>query len=234
MFYFILTTLTTNGVRYRITQNFKQHLVLQQNDDGDYSTVLGKTDGLFPAKLKGRGLVKTDKLVEFQSAHISRVVSTFDAVQEKCEELHDNWNGKTAEKIPVLPEIVDADFLLPHINDKQPLNLPVGVNKNTLRVQRYDFALHCINILLSAGDEYVAFLSEFMNLILRVPNLKITIFDPEGKLSLDDSLNSKDGFQYFNNIQSCNDGVVWMHIDMRRSELAQVQPLCYNYHCKEC
>ena len=208
--YFILTTLTTNGVRYRITQNFKQHLVLQQNDDGDYSTVLGKTDGLFPAKLKGRGLVKTDKLMEFQSAHIARGESTFETVQAKSEELHTNWSDNTAEKIPVLPSVVDADFLLSHVNEKQPLNLPIGVNKSSLRVQKYNFALHCINLLLSAGDEYLIFLSEFLNLIFRVPEMNITIFDPEEKMELDESLNLKEGFQHFNNIEKCDEGVVWL------------------------
>lgn len=206
--YFILTSLTTNGVRYRITQNFKQHLVLQQNDDGDYSTILGKTDGLYPAKLRGRGLVKHEKLLEFQSAHISSDESTFEAVQKKCEELRQKWNGKTAEKIPVLPSVVDADFLIPYINEKTPFALPIGVNKNTLHVQSYDFSQHCINLLLSSGDEYLAFVNEFLNLLFRVPNLQLMIFDPEAKLSIDSSLAARSGLHYYGNSEECNNGVV--------------------------
>lgn len=208
--YFILTAQAANGIRLRITQNFKQHLVLQQNDDSDYSAILGKTDGLFPAKLKGRGLVKTDKLVEFQSAHISRTESTFDAVKKKCEELRTSWTGQTAEKIPVLPDTVDAEFLISHISEREPLLLPVGVNKNTLKVQKYNFSLNCINLLLSAGNEYLGFLNEFLNLIFRVPGLNIVIFDPEGKISLDDSVNLRQDFKKYSGVQDCNNGVVWL------------------------
>lgn len=208
--YFILTAQAANGVRLRITQNFKQHLVLQQNDDSDYSSILGKTEGLFPAKIKGRGLVKTDKLVEFQSAHIARNDSTFDVVKKKCEELRSNWIGKSAVKIPILPSVVDSEFLVAHISEKEPLNLPVGVNKNTLRVQKYNFGLNCVNLLLSASEEYLGFLSEFLNLTFRVPGLNITIFDPEGKLPLDESLNIKQGFKLYSGVQNCNDGIAWL------------------------
>lgn len=208
--YFILTAQAANGIRLRITQNFKQHLVLQQNDDSDYSAILGKTEGLFPAKIKGRGLVKTDKLVEFQAAHIARDESTFDAVKKKCEELRSNWNGKSAEKIPILPSTVDSEFLMAHISEKEPLNLPIGVNKNTLRVQKYNFGLNSVNLLLSASEEYLGFLSEFLNLTFRVPGLNITIFDPEGKLSLDESFNIKQGFKLYSGVQNCNDGVTWL------------------------
>ncbi len=208
--YFILSSLTTNGVRYRISQNFKQHLVLQQNDDGDYSTILGKTDGLFPAKLKGRGLVKTDKIYEFQSAHISRDVPAFDAVKKKCAELALSWNGKTAERIPVLPDIVDADFLASSIDSNNPFDLPVGVNKNTLKIQNYDFSTHCINMLLSADPGYTGFLGEFINLALKVSGLNLVVFDAGSQLGADASLKNHDGVKWFAGISECNDGLVWL------------------------
>ncbi len=206
--YFILTAQAANGIRLRITQNFKQHLVLRQNDDSDYSAILGKTDGLFPAKIKGRGLVKTDKLVEFQAAHIARDVSTFDAVKNKCEELRNNLTGRSAEKIPVLPSVVDSEFLMSHISEKEPFILPVGVNKNTLKVQKYDFGLNCVNLLLSAGEEYLEFLSEFLDLTFRVPGLDIIIFDPENKLPSDGSLNIRQSFTLYSGVQGCNEGIV--------------------------
>ena len=208
--YFILTSLATNGVRYRIAQNFKQHIVLQQNDDSDYSTILGKTDGLYPAKLKGRGLVKREKLFEFQSAHISRDMSGFEAIQKKCEELRGKWHGEGAEKIPVLPDIVDADFLLPSADEKKPLCLPVGVNKNTLRIQLFDFSQRCMNLLTSASGDHMAFLSEFIALICRVPGLDITVFDPEGKLTGADSPAAGANVRTFSSVRQCSDGVVWL------------------------
>ena len=43
-------------------------LVLQLNDENDYSDVVGNTHGLYPSKIKGRGLVKFKEIYEFQSA----------------------------------------------------------------------------------------------------------------------------------------------------------------------
>ena len=218
--YFIMTTLTTNGVRYRITQNFKQHLVLQMNDESEYSTVLGKTDGLFPAKIKGRGLVKRDKLMEFQTAHITRGPSAFEAAQQLCEKLADGWNGKTAERIPILPDTVDADFLAPHLREKQPFLLPVGVDKNTLRVRYYDFSQHCIDLLLSAGEEYISFAGAFLELLLCVPSLHVTVFDAESKLSVDDTVSSRQNFTLLRGAAQCNDGTVKLFDEIvRRNNL---------------
>lgn len=205
--YFILTTIAANGIRYRIAQNFKQHLVLQQNDDSDYSAILGKTDGLFPAKLKGRGLVKRDKLLEFQSAHICRGIPEFTAIQEKSEEIRSSWNGSTAEKIPVLPNVVDADFLLPAVNEKKPLELPVGVNKNTLRIQKFDFSLHCINLLTSAGGDHMSFLGEFLSMLYRVSSLEIIVFDPEAKFA-SDAPESREGLRFYSGAKQCGEGIM--------------------------
>lgn len=212
--YFILSSLTTNGVRFRITQNFKQHLVLQLNDDGDYSTILGKTDGLFPAKIKGRGLVKADKLLEFQTAHLSDTESTFDVVKAKCAELSRSWKGNAAEKIPILPSTVDAEFLLPYTNDNEPYNLPIGVNKNTLMVQKYNFENHFANLVLSSGDDRIKFLTELLNLVVRIPTLKITVFDPEENLFFDESLFPADRFKHLNNIELCNATASWCYDEM--------------------
>ncbi|MBR4626799.1 MAG: type VII secretion protein EssC [Ruminococcus sp.] len=208
--YFLLTTIAANGIRYRIAQNFKQHVVLQQNDDSDYSTLLGKTDGLFPAKLKGRGLVKRDKLLEFQSAHISRSSSEFSAIQEKCDKLRDEWSGVCAEKIPVLPDVVDTEFLLPAVNEKRPLELPVGVNKATLRIQKFDFSQRCVNLLTSAGGDHIAFLGEFLSLLCRVPGLDITVFDPEGRLYGGEAPAISDRVRFFGNVPQCSEGILWL------------------------
>ena len=69
--YFALTALGTGVVRYRLLQNFKQLITLQLNDEAEYATVVGKTDGLLPSKFKGRGLIKTDSVYEFQTAFLT-------------------------------------------------------------------------------------------------------------------------------------------------------------------
>ena len=68
---FVITAVNSNAVRYRTLQNFRQLFVLQMNDSSDYSGILGSTGGVVPGRCKGRGLVKTDRVYEFQTASVS-------------------------------------------------------------------------------------------------------------------------------------------------------------------
>lgn len=180
--YFILTSLSPNGIRYRITQNFKQSLVLQQNDDNDYASVLGKTDGLFPAKIRGRGLVRLDKVVEFQSAHILKDKSSFDASKEISEITRNGWSGVTAEKIPILPDIVDSEYLLQYLGP-DPCRLPVGICKNDLKPGYLDISVSPVSMVLSADDSYIRFLDSFVPICAAAFHSEIIVLDPQGKLS---------------------------------------------------
>ena len=69
---FIITSNNVNSIRYRLKQNFRQNLVLQFNDSGDYSSVLGNIGKKYPSKLYGRGLVSLDNVYEFQTAYEGR------------------------------------------------------------------------------------------------------------------------------------------------------------------
>ena len=42
----IVTASNANSIKYRLRQNFKQELVLQMNDLGDYTSILGNTNTL--------------------------------------------------------------------------------------------------------------------------------------------------------------------------------------------
>ena len=175
--YFVLTSLGTSAVRFRLLQNFKQLLVLQLNDESDYSTIVGKTDGLFPSKFKGRGLVKRDDLYEFQVAMLTEDTVPFAYIQEECRNLQSKWNGEQAKKIPILPEFVDADFLSDYWNDSKPYSIPIGVEKNSLNVHFYPFGEHYINLVISSGNEYQRFLFDFIGFIGNKGILNTVVFD---------------------------------------------------------
>ena len=66
---FILSTSGPNTVRYRLRQNFKQNVVLQFNDAGDYGTVISGVRKKEPSKVYGRGLISLDGIYEFQTAY---------------------------------------------------------------------------------------------------------------------------------------------------------------------
>lgn len=175
--YFILTALGTGAVRFRMLQNFKQLLVLQLNDEADYSTIVGKTDGLFPSKYKGRGLVKRDEIYEFQIASLTEEKVPFTFIQEFCQDYSKKWDGKTAKKIPVLPDVVNVDFLSKYADEKHNLYIPVGVEKNSLNVHVYPFESSYITMIMSAGMEYQNFVADLVKLIDMISKVRGVILD---------------------------------------------------------
>ncbi len=175
--YFVLTALGTGGVRFRLLQNFKQLLVLQMNDEADYSTVVGKTDGLYPSKYKGRGLIKREEIYEFQIASLVDSEVPFAFIQKACRELADRWTGQTARKIPILPDVVDSEFLSEYVDKNRKLFVPIGVEKNSLNVHRYPFDVSYINVVMSSGAECHGFTSDLVGLLADTTQLQGMVFD---------------------------------------------------------
>jgi len=66
--YFISTANAVNSFPYRLSQNVRQALVYQMAEKSDYNSIVGRTEGLEPAKVVGRGLVKDHIPLEFQTA----------------------------------------------------------------------------------------------------------------------------------------------------------------------
>ena len=143
--YFVITTSSDSSIRMRTRQNFALVYVLNQNNESDYSNILGNIRGKTPTKLKGRGLFKKDTIYEFQTAliaeeNVNNVLKNYFEQQKKA------FNYK-AKRIPVLPSKVDFNYIKNEINDKY--NLVIGINKNHLSVQKYNFNKNAINIISS-------------------------------------------------------------------------------------
>lgn len=183
--YFVLTSLGTNGVRFRLLQNFKQQIVLQLNDESDYSTVVGKTEGLFPSKFRGRGLVKLDALYEFQTASLTDGELPYTYIQEQCAQLSKSWRGKTANKVPILPDNVSIEFLSAVYSPEMKLNMPIGVEKNSLGLSRYPFGSHYINMIMSGGNDYREFTTSLAKLIAANTEYKGVVFDAQNVVKAD-------------------------------------------------
>lgn len=175
--YFVLTALGTGAVRFRLLQNFKQLLVLQLNDETDYSSVVGKTDGLFPSKCKGRGLIKREELYEFQLASLTEEEVPFTFIQSTCKQLAEKWDGATANKVPILPDKVNVEFLKEYINSGKKLSVPIGVEKNSLNVHYYPFYASYINMVMSSGNECQDFISDLTELVGSTTTIDGVAFD---------------------------------------------------------
>jgi len=126
--YFCLTVNSTNGVRYRVSQNFGQVFTMQLNDASDYSIVVGNTEGIIPTKCKGRGLVRFDKVFEFQTAY-SFITDVQESLKAFCKEL----SGKAtilARPIPILPQVVSVDVLKNYAKNID--SIPIGIHKERM------------------------------------------------------------------------------------------------------
>ncbi|WP_084673305.1 type VII secretion protein EssC [Paenibacillus sp. HW567] len=66
--YFVFAANAVNSYPYRISQNVKQALVYQMSDRMDYSSILGRTEGMEPTNTVGRGLLKDNRILEFHTA----------------------------------------------------------------------------------------------------------------------------------------------------------------------
>ena len=66
--YVIATCGTVSGLGYKLQQNVKTKIALQMTDNADYVSIVGRTGGILPKNVVGRGLYRDGKVMEFQTA----------------------------------------------------------------------------------------------------------------------------------------------------------------------
>ncbi|NJM42002.1 MAG: hypothetical protein HC853_15225 [Anaerolineae bacterium] len=64
----VLTVDAPNNIRMKLSSNIGLVISLQLKDNTEYMSVIGRTNGLVPSPLPGRGLVKGEPPLEFQTA----------------------------------------------------------------------------------------------------------------------------------------------------------------------
>ncbi len=145
--FFLISASNDSAVRLRTRQNFSLIYALQQNDESDYSSLLGNARGKTPAKIKGRGLFKKETIYEFQTASIVKEEEDLGHyIKKYCEALLTKTTYR-AKRIPILPEVVDYEVIK---NDfVYDYNLVVGVNKNDLSIEKYNFKKNVAHLISS-------------------------------------------------------------------------------------
>lgn len=109
IFLIITATAMTGSIGYNLTQNFKQALSLRMTESADYREIVGDTEGLEPAKVPGRGLIRGKPPMEFQTAlavEASNDVEYVTKLKEQCSKIAAQWHGALPDEIPVMPEVV--------------------------------------------------------------------------------------------------------------------------------
>lgn len=177
--YFAVTVTGLNAMRYKTQQNFKITMTLQLNDATEYSSVVGKTEGLEPSKFKGRGLIAMDRVYEFQTAYCHKEEEQQEYLQMFVRDLRESATS-FARQIPLLPKQVDLSYVSTYINDLQ--SIPVGVSKKTLEVICDNIANKVVYPVLAQdiGDA-APFLEEYIKVLAKVTN--VVVIDAEKIIS---------------------------------------------------
>lgn len=186
--YFVLSAATTAAVRYRILQNFKQLFVLQLNDSTEYSAVLGNTGGVQPSSYKGRGILKTDTVYEFQTAHlVSDGQGELAFIRQFCEASAAEWSGTIAKRVPILPEVVSPSYLAQDIASATRGQAPIGVDKKTLEIVFWDFRKQFLTLVLSRDNDDPGFASALAAVLSAQYGQDTVVLDVDGTFSEDPS-----------------------------------------------
>lgn len=147
---FILSTNSTNSIRYKLKQNFRKNLSLQFNDTSDYSDVIPGVGKKIPSKVYGRGLIELDGVFEFQTAYPYKSEKLSEYIKLISKRLRSICKTY-APKIPVLPEIVSIDDVDENISSLSAI--PIGISKNTLDIIPFNYKDNGVS-LVSALDIY--------------------------------------------------------------------------------
>ena len=183
--YFIITTDTQNGMKMKVSQSCKQVLCLQMNNEMAYKDILGRTDGLVPTNIIGRGLVKLDKVCEFQSASISSSDTKFNNIKLAIDVLNSK-NMNKAMSVPIMPDTINiSKFMLKY---KGINSIPIGIAKESLIPTVYNFSKNSITLIST---------NEFSNFSQFLPNFMKTLeFDKTFDKIVIDANNFFDSFEW--------------------------------------
>ena len=172
--YFILTSSSITGIKTKISQNFKTILTLQLNDEMDYRNVIGNTNGLIPSKLVGRGLIKLDRVVEFQTAYAKNKDTLYDEIKTGCVKLFMQYKMK-ARPIPVLPEIVSFNDINSNID---LAHIPVGLIKKSLSPAYINLKNNKAHLIAARFfDDAISFIDNLIYVLNNTDKFNAFIFD---------------------------------------------------------
>ena len=180
---FVLTASNYNDIRYRLSQNFKQRIALQLNNEDDYLNIFDKVGKKRPSSIFGRGLVsiEKDQVYEFQTAKICNAEHYNIFIKETIEESNQK-NTTIADRIPTIPDKILLSDVQEYLNNLT--SVPIGIVKKDLRLYSYNFKKNMVNIITSRNIEDAAqFATYLLQQMLELKDVDVNIFDAERVLS---------------------------------------------------
>ena len=179
----IITASMTTSIRYRLAQNFNQKIALQMNKETDYASIIEKLSRrrTLP-RMFGRGFIGTNskEIYEFQTAKVCDAGEWNVVIKNKIEEIKKN-NKLVAKKVPILPDIFTFEQANEEVN--KITSVPVGIDKFTLKMVKYDFKNTFITLFLSKEIEEAAkYASKIAEEIDRLKGGEVKVLDNESIL----------------------------------------------------
>ena len=174
---FILTAGTSSDIRYRLSQNFKQKISLQLNNDDDYYNIFENVGKKRPSKIFGRGLIplNNSEIYEFQTAKICEPKNWNTFIKNQIDMLNNNCK-KFAMPIPTTPQKVLLKDMKKFITNMA--SLPIGIERNSLDVYKYNFMKKRINIISSKNiEDSLCFIANLIEEIKLINNIRLFIYD---------------------------------------------------------
>ena len=174
---FIVTTNSYNSLRYRISQNFRQKVALQLNNQDEYLSIFEEIGKKRPANIFGRGLIKMEDIYEFQTARICETEKWNTYIKEVIEDLKKN-STISAKNIPILPSKVTLDHVKNELKDLT--KVPIGIEKKNLNVFTYNFKRRLINIVTAKNIDIAAqFILHIIEELNKLNDVNVITFDAE-------------------------------------------------------
>lgn len=174
---FVVTVISTNGIRSRLLQYFNNKICLQLPNDLDYRGLIKAPKGLFPAKIFGRGLIEMDDTAyEFQTAMLLDKNEITNFVRNMAEKMNEAYTVR-AKKIPTLPEKVTVDLFT---EDTLSLNkMPIGYEITSKEPYYFDFDIAKFMPILSTdmSEEKISFVYAIIKLLSKVNNVNTVVVD---------------------------------------------------------
>lgn len=130
----VISANNTNDVKYKLMQNIGYKIALRLSDRYGYNEILGGAPEFTPSKYAGRGLVKEDGILEFQTAVPFEIEDETERSEKMIKEFSDiakKYKKHTpAKRIPSIPkDEIYADF---YEKNKAEGMIPLGYDTNDI------------------------------------------------------------------------------------------------------
>lgn len=146
----VITTDQLKSFPAKLAGNFRVIATLELNDANDYIQAVGRTGGLYPPKdMPGRGLIKDQSVLEFQSARPGANAAEIKALLDR---MIAGWQEKIATQVRILPDVLTLDEILPAgsgVVDHPAAGFPVPLGFSMAKAN-----LPLLEVPLSSGPHF--------------------------------------------------------------------------------